>query len=324
VAGRRAGLAGERSGLWHEFHRIIAEVAPTWVLIENVPGLLSSNGGRDLSVVLGGLAELGYGWTFRVLDSQYFGVAQRRRRVFIVGRAGGVCPPEVLFEPESLPGHPAPSRTTGEEVAGSLGGRAGGEGGHSQDLDTHGAYPLVGPYWDGGEVSDTLDPSMLVRRQMMPDKRRFPVVFDEAQVTSKANHSNPKAGDTGHPLHTGVAPAIAFHATQDPIHGERRTALSGNARIGAFDPGQSDNPKATTQYTEDGTPPLPAGQGAAGRIAVTTAVPRRLTPTECERLQAFPDGWTEGLADGPRYRMMGNAVTVNVITWIGRRIMGAR
>jgi DNA-cytosine methyltransferase len=91
VAGKRAGLAGERSGLFYEFARIIDELAPRWVLIENVPGLLSSNGGRDMGAVLGTLAELGYGYAYRVLDAQYFGVAQRRRRVFIVGCFGDVA-----------------------------------------------------------------------------------------------------------------------------------------------------------------------------------------------------------------------------------------
>ena len=93
VAGGRAGLAGERSGLWGEFHCIISELTPTWLLIENVPGLLSSNEGRDMAVIVHGLEELGYGWSYRILDSQYFGVPQRRRRVFIVGHSGGVCGP---------------------------------------------------------------------------------------------------------------------------------------------------------------------------------------------------------------------------------------
>src|SRR5690606_26245866 len=123
VAGRRAGLAGERSGLWWEVHRILGELAPRWVLVENVPGLLSSNGGRDLATVLHGLGQLGYWWTFRVLDLQHFGVPQRRRRVFIVGHLGAPCPPEVLFEPESVQGHPAPGREAGARVAGSLTGR---------------------------------------------------------------------------------------------------------------------------------------------------------------------------------------------------------
>jgi DNA (cytosine-5)-methyltransferase 1 len=88
VAGRRAGLAGERSGLFWEIHRLAAETKTKWLVLENVPGLLSSNDGRDMGIVLGSLAELGYGLAYRVLDAQHFGVAQRRRRVFIVGCLG--------------------------------------------------------------------------------------------------------------------------------------------------------------------------------------------------------------------------------------------
>jgi len=115
VAGKRAGLAGERSGLWSEFHRVIAELQPRWVVIENVPGLLSSNNGQDMGAILGALAELGYGWAYRVLDAQYFGVAQRRRRVFIVGCLGDAgCAAQVLFESESCERDTPPSRETGE------------------------------------------------------------------------------------------------------------------------------------------------------------------------------------------------------------------
>ena len=118
LAGGRAGLAGERSGLFHEFIRLVAECSPRWILAENVPGLLSSGGRRDMGIVLGALGELGYGWAYRVLDAQNFGVAQRRRRVFIVGclgdpgRAG-----QVLFEPDSCDGHLGPRRQTKEKVA---------------------------------------------------------------------------------------------------------------------------------------------------------------------------------------------------------------
>lgn len=86
VAGRRAGLAGERSGLFFEFARCIETLAPEWVVIENVPGLLSSNGGRDMATVVGTLGKLGYGWAYRVLDAQYDHLAQRRERVLRRGR----------------------------------------------------------------------------------------------------------------------------------------------------------------------------------------------------------------------------------------------
>ena len=118
VAGKRAGLAGERSRLFFEFIRVVAELTPRWVLIENVPGLLSSNGGRDMGTVLGALGELGYGWAYRVLDAQYFGVAQRRRRVFIVGCLGDAArAAQVLFEPESCERGTPPRRTAGRVTA---------------------------------------------------------------------------------------------------------------------------------------------------------------------------------------------------------------
>jgi len=98
------GLKGERSSLFFEAMRIVNILNPTWLLIENVPRLLSINGGRDFAIVLQTLSESGYGYAWRILDSQYFGVAQRRRRVFIVGCFGRECPPEILFEHKSSGG----------------------------------------------------------------------------------------------------------------------------------------------------------------------------------------------------------------------------
>jgi DNA (cytosine-5)-methyltransferase 1 len=139
VAGRRAGLAGARSGLFWEIVRLVDDLAPRWLVLENVPGLLSSNGGRDMGVVLGALGDLGYGWAYRVLDAQHFGVPQRRRRVFIVaGRRAGAAdyagPCSVLLEPEGVRGDSAPSHPTGQDVAGTLGGGAGSRG-WSDDTD---------------------------------------------------------------------------------------------------------------------------------------------------------------------------------------------
>jgi len=124
VAGRRAGLAGARSGLWWHLLRLVDEVRPRWLVGENVPGLLSSNCGRDMGTVIGSLAELGYGLAWRVLDAQHFGVPQRRRRVFLVGCVGdGAAPAAVLFEPEGSAGDPTAGGATGAGVA--RGARAG-------------------------------------------------------------------------------------------------------------------------------------------------------------------------------------------------------
>lgn len=137
VAGDRAGLAGSRSGLWWEFHRLLAEVAPHWVCIENVPGLLSSNGGRDFGAILRSLAKLGYGVAWRVLDAQHFGVPQRRRRVFLVGCLGSAArAAAVLFESESVSGDSAKGRAARADLAGTLGGSFAGAGSEPrQDLD---------------------------------------------------------------------------------------------------------------------------------------------------------------------------------------------
>ena len=120
VAGRRAGFAGERSGLWFEFARVISELEPRWVVIENVPGLLSSNRGRDFETVLGTLVEFGYGISWRILDAQFFGVSQRRRRVFIVGSFGNGRAAEVLFEREGLRGDIEPSGKERAEYSGTI------------------------------------------------------------------------------------------------------------------------------------------------------------------------------------------------------------
>jgi len=118
VAGKRKGLAGERSGLWFEFLRIAQSNLPRFLVIENVPGLLSSDEGRDFAVILRGLVECGYCLAWRIIDAQYDGVAQRRRRVFIVGSLGNGSCAEILFESESVSWNPPTRR---EARAGTTG-----------------------------------------------------------------------------------------------------------------------------------------------------------------------------------------------------------
>jgi DNA (cytosine-5)-methyltransferase 1 len=118
VAGLRGGLEDPRGNLALIFLRIASIARPRWIVWENVPGVLSSNGGRDFGSFLGALAELGYGWAYRVLDAQYFGVPQRRRRVFVVGHLGdGARAARVLFEPESVRGYPSQGRGPQVQVA---------------------------------------------------------------------------------------------------------------------------------------------------------------------------------------------------------------
>ena len=118
VAGKRLGMDDPRGNLALEFIRAVAEIQPTWFVFENVPGLLSSDEGRDFGIFLGEVAKIGYGFAYRVLDSQFFGVPQRRRRVFVVGHIGGDwrSAASVLFERESLQGHSKESESQGKAI----------------------------------------------------------------------------------------------------------------------------------------------------------------------------------------------------------------
>jgi len=348
IAGKRAGLAGERSGLWSEFARIIDELEPKWVVIENVPGLLSSNRGRDFATVIRWLAERGYGVAWRILDSQYFGVAQRRRRVFIVGSFGNGGAAEILFESEGVRWNTEKGRKTGEDVAATI---AGGSSKYNSDITSgqQDAKVVVGTLLardykgignqdvnegkvvvmssgqanaeimsergpaltglheqpivvlndqGGSQMSVTENVSATLRSQ---EHGHQPIVpgFDLAQITSKLNYSNPKKGDPQPPLNTLGQGFVAY---------ENHPADSRITETGSIS-------QQLTSRMGTGGGNVPLVQKLSERSSV-----RRLTPTECERLQGFPDGWTDGQADSHRYKQMGNAVTVNVAEWIGKRI----
>ena len=135
VAGLRAGMDGARGQLTIEFANLAGRLRPRWLVWENVPGVLSIDGGRAFGTFLGLLGQLGYGVAYRVLDAQHFGVPQRRRRVFVVGHLGDWRrAAAVLFERNSMSGHPAPRREAGQEVAGTFTSRA-KSGGWGTDVD---------------------------------------------------------------------------------------------------------------------------------------------------------------------------------------------
>jgi len=297
VAGRHAGLAGERSGLWFEFHRILAELKPRWCVIENVPGLLSSNGGRDFAIILRGLVELGYGVCWRILDAQYFGVAQRRRRVFIVGSLTNFSCCQVLFESEGLSGNPATRRKAGKEVAYSL--RANPS--HSGDKG------------DGG-VNTTPVAQTLRSRQSKPGvsmpgrggEDDFNVIvscLDSAPYADRAAEENKLIVNALDGAQGGPDDNMAQAGQLVPI----LAAGAGNSN--GLGVGRAGHP----MFTLDST-------GSQSISSTMTGV-RRLTPVECERLQGFPDGWTSMHKDTVRYSQIGNAVAVPVAEWIGLRII---
>jgi DNA (cytosine-5)-methyltransferase 1 len=316
VAGLRKGLSDPRGNLMLTFGAIANRFRPRWLVWENVPGVLSSNGGRDFGTFLGMLVELGYGWAYRVLDAQYFGVAQRRRRVFVVGYLGNWrCAAAVLFERHSLQGNPAPSREKGQEVAGTFKARANSGGwGHDVDLAASGymrTVPEVALCLNAGGMrrqdveSETILPvySMItantnanglgVSREIAPTlDRAQPAAVATTQFgciagSLTARYDSSPCADRGMNV---VAQPIGFNARQDPCSSEDL--------IGAID-------------TDRGT------QAVMQSMAI-----RRLTPVECERLQGFPDNYTNipNAADGPRYKALGNSMAVPVMSWIGKRI----
>lgn len=151
VAGKRAGLAGERTGLFYEFARILQELRPSWFVFENVPGLFSSNNGRDFAEVLRVLmVECGYGVCWRVLNSQFFGVAQRRRRVFIVGRFGRPCPAEVLFESDRSVRNFTTREEKGSDLAASLTSGSGRVGSRGADDGANIVRQAISSKWSKG------------------------------------------------------------------------------------------------------------------------------------------------------------------------------
>lgn len=340
VAGQRLGLDDARGNLTLEYLRLAARIRPRWFVWENVPGVLSIDGGRTFGAVLGALVELGYGVAYRVLDAQFFGVPQRRRRVFVVGCAGNWQPAvAVLFERQSLRRDLAPGRKKEEIVAAITAnglGTCGGDpkqaqAGHiiaaavvGQAVSAKWAKRSSGP--SGNEyhnlVAETLEP--IPRAVAFSCKDHGADATEELAPTLRAMPHHGSHANAG-----GQLAAVVF---------ESRFARNGRGR------------------PDEVAPPLKAQSGLSGRgdsapLLATRMAVRRLTPRECERLQGFPDDWTlvpnyrrklrpdeiEELAaylriplqeartlgatpDGPRYKAIGNSMAVPVMRWIGCRI----
>jgi len=314
VAGLRAGLADPRGNLMLTYLAIAARYRPRWLVWENVPGVLSSGDGRDFGAFLTGLAELGYGFAYRVLDAQYVrvdgynrAVPQRRRRVFVVGhstdwrRAAAV-----LFDAESLRRNTAPRREARQDVAPTISSRPTGGGGLGTDFDLDGG--LVS---STGAIAHCLNAGGM-RRQDYETETETMIAhslradgFDASEDGTGRGTPLVPIGFPSHPLAAGAhVPAIAIQAG----------ALRENPDSGPDGAGVSEG----IAYTLEARAEV---QGVQSAWAV-----RRLTPTECERLQGFPDDYTavpyrkKPAADGPRYKALGNSMAVNAMRWIGRRI----
>ena len=332
LAGRRGGLEDARGNLAIEFCRLAGRLRPRWIVWENVPGVLSSNGGRDFGSIVGALAELGYGCAWRVLDAQFLGVPQRRRRVFVVGHLGDWRrAAAVLLEREGLCRDTPARRKAREDVAGALGGGT-GERGWCNDLDRSGAFVSMSlnakggsgrmdgesetfvasgcGYWNESESAETLG------TQGRALYESTAIVSPMVPTAFSAKDHGADAGPLAPTLR--AMPHNRSHANaggQVAVCFESRVARNGRGGPSAI------------------VPPLKAQSGGTGRgdaapllaVGGLLAV-RRLTPRECERLQGMPDDYTlipyrgKPAADGPRYRAIGNSMAVPVMRWIGRRI----
>ena len=288
VAGLRKGLDDPRGNLMLTYLAIAERYQPRWLVWENVPGVLSSNRGRDFGTFLAALGQIGYGFAYRVLDAQYFGVAQRRRRVFVIGYLGDWRrAAAVLFERESLSGHPAPSRETGEEVAANVG--AGATGSHWDNVTN--PHPSLSQSHNTGGIGGS--------NQELFSQRGSGIIWP-ANIASTLNAAfGSKLGLEDQHINGG-APMFVFGAQNSANQGD------------------SVSTEVTPTLDKSKTPAV------MNDLAV-----RRLTPNECERLQGFPDGYTqipwrnkkaEDCPDGPRYKAMGNSMAVPVMRWIGEKI----
>ena len=240
VAGLRKGLDDPRGNLMLTYLAIAKQHRPNWLVWENVPGVLSSNGGRDFGSFLGGLAECGYGFAYRVLDAQFFGVAQRRRRVFVVGYLGDWrAAAAVLFERHSLQGHPAPSRKKRQGSAASA-----GAGAASSNAITA-RMVAFGEYSDDGTASamkarDYKDATDLVAHPIVVDRAAFNQ-GENAQYKFRAEHSETMDSLVARGPHAVLQP-IPIHdqATRHAGKNGEKTMGKGNG-LGVGHPGEPMN-----------------------------------------------------------------------------------
>lgn len=373
VAGLRAGLSDDRGALTIHFVRLANEIDaarhvrgrhPAVIVWENVPGVLSSKD-NAFGCFLAGLAGEDYPlhppggkWTdagcvygpqravaWRILDAQYFGLAQRRRRVFVVASARtGFDPAAVLFEREGVRRDTAPSRGTWQDIACTLDART--EGGGFQGTDgATGGHVVAPPAWPkvfgGNNTSGPIDvaparnacASASASGRMDFESEAFivhgtqdPCVSTDTAfalgrnnggenavfaIQAGALRTNPMSGPDGVGVQEGHAYTLEARAEVQAV------AVALRGREGG----------ATAELGDDLAGCLRASSGGGDKPhALFRSAVRRLTPRECERLQGFPDGHTlvphrgKPAADGPRYKALGNSMAVPCMRWIGKRI----
>jgi DNA (cytosine-5)-methyltransferase 1 len=383
VAGLRQSMGDSRGQLTLEFVRLangidaarsllgIPECIVVW---ENVPGVLNTPD-NAFGCFLAGLAgeddpllPPGGRWSntgrvlgpsravaWRILDAQYFGVAQRRRRVFVVASARkGFDPREILFEFDGVRRDSSPRRETGKgfaAVAGTLAASGGGmerPAGNANELDF--CIPANGSHWDGGphpslNQSNNIGGVGMSNQEIFSQRGAYlaphPVaamahgqggaeIREDSSPTLTCNHEAPIVF-VSQGFHGDVARTLTARHDSSPCADRGMDVVA--VGIGALTPWDTQKDRVVSEYGI--APTLNGADGGGGRPSagagsvLQAAQVRRLTPTECERLQGFPDGHTripwrgrraEDCPDGPRYKALGNSMAVPVMRWIGERI----
>jgi DNA (cytosine-5)-methyltransferase 1 len=285
VAGLRKGLDDPRGNLMLTFGAIAAKYRPQWLVWENVPGVLSSNGGWDFGSFLGMLGQLGYGFAYRVLDAQYFGVAQRRRRVFVVGCLGDWrSAAAVLFERHSLQGHFAPSRETRQGLAGGV--EIGPGGGRLTDLN-----PTLDTRAKDGPVRNQLAGAVMVPTAFGGNN-----TSGHIDVATALNACASASGRMDFESETFLVQQTAMQVRRiTPVECERLQGFPDN-------------------YTR-----IPTWSG--WRKLDDSETPEQCIEDGLEVKQSKKTGkWRVKDVDGPRYKALGNSWAVPNVRWIGERI----
>ena len=283
IAGKRLGFEDTRGTMFFEIARIIRDIRPRYFLLENVKGLLSHDEGKTFQTILGVLSDLGYEYQWQVLNSKNFGVPQNRERVFIVGHLRETSRPEVLPIGES---YSISHQTKYAEQA--------GRSRISSTIDAR-----YGSLRNSGETYLHYIGGIKGKRDMwLKDNKQNSRNFSQGQrVYSSDGIASTIAGNAG-----GLGGKTGLYAI--PVLTPDRMEKRQNGR--RF---KNDGDPAFTLTSQD-------KHGVYDGLSI-----RRLTPVECERLQGFPDNWTEGISDTQRYKCLGNAVTTLVIAEIGRKLI---
>ena len=369
VAGLRKGLEDPRGNLALTYIGILDKFKPRWCVWENVPGVLSSNGGRDFGSFLGALVELGYGFAYRVLDAQHFGVPQRRRRVFVVGCLGdAISASKVLFESESLLGNIKKIRsarkdttkyaergiaeicpTIGCELAKQVNNQMvkNAEAFYIPDQIVYENHPNDSRVKEMGNTCTTVTSRWGTGGGNVPfvqeayrKSRRAQSTTDYETWVNDGIANTINTFDVGDVRTTHAVVALAENTIgrqpqnggngngfteEGPMYTLNATGVHGVAY--GFEPGIAKREGEPNRFVEEQSPTLRANMGDNRTAMANHMAVRRLTPIECERLQGFPDDYTNipwrkklESPDGVRYKCMGNSMAVPVMKWIGKKI----